>query len=357
MSPAPADPNPRGFASDNHSGVHPLVMDAIVAANHGHTTAYGADPWTAAAHARLREHFGEGADPYLVYTGTGANVLALRQFARPGDAVICASSAHINVDEAGAAEAIAGVKLLPVNTKDGKLTPELAETPMQRLRLGDPHSPQPRAISISQATELGTVYTPEEVRALADFAHAKEMLLHIDGARLANAAAHLDASLAAITTEAGADFVCFGGTKNGLLGGEAVVFAHPGLGKGFASTRMQGTQLASKMRFLGAQFDALLSGDLWRQTAAHANAMATKLAARLAEIDGVILPFAVESNAVFVVLPGEAVEPLKSALPGDLPFHSWGAEESGLIRLMCSWDTTAEDVDALVSAAAEAIAS
>jgi threonine aldolase len=283
-------------------------------------------------------------------------VLALRHIARPGDAVICAATAHINADEAGAAEAIAGVKLLPVDTNDGKLTPELAANPIRAVRPGDPHSPQPRAVSISQATELGTVYTPAEVRALADFAHSHDMLLHVDGARLANAAAHLELPLAATTTDAGADFLSFGGTKNGLLAGEAVIFLRPELGARFQHTRMQGTQLASKMRFLAAQFDALLSADLWQRNAAHANAMAAELARRLREIDAVILPFPIESNAVFAVLPAAAIEPLRAALPGDLPFHSWGAEDAGLIRLMCSWDTTAEDIDQLAGAIADAVA-
>ncbi len=345
--------HPRGFASDNHSGAHPDVIAAIVAANTGHASAYGADPWTAAAHNRLREHFGEQADPHLVFTGTGANVLAMRAFARPGDAVICPATAHMNVDECGAPEALAAVKLLPIPTRDGKLTPELAATAIKRI--GDEHAAQPRALSISQATELGTVYRPGEVRALAELAHSRDLLLHIDGARLANAAAFLETPLRETTTDAGADILSFGGTKNGLLGAEAVIFLTPGIGERFAFIRKQGTQLASKMRFLAAQLDALLKDDLWLRNARHANSMAQQLGARLEQIDGVELTQPVESNAVFAALAPAAIDRLRAALPGDLPFHVWN-QDLGEIRLMCSWDTTPDDIDALATAAAKAAA-
>jgi threonine aldolase len=314
--------------------------------------AYGDDPYTAAAEQRFREHFGEQAVPFLVFNGTGANVLALLSLCRSYDAVICPQTAHLNVDECGAPERIAGVKLLTVDTRDGKLTPELVAERIARV--GDQHASQPRAVSISQATELGTVYTPEEVGALAELAHEHGMLLHIDGARLANAAAGLGLSLRALTTDAGADAVSFGGTKNGLLLGDAVVFLRPELARDFRFVRKQSMQLASKMRFLAAQFEALLGGDLWHRNASHANAMARRLAEAISAIDGARIAYPVEANGVFVSLPAAAIERLRSSLPGELPFHVWD-ETAGIVRLMCSWDTTTGDVDGLASALATAV--
>ena len=342
-----SDERPRGFGSDNHSGAHPEVLAAIAAANDGHAPAYGADPWTARARQLFREHFGPDAEPFLLFNGTAANVLALRALARPGDAVICPATAHLNVDECGAPEAIAGVKLLAVETVDGKLSPELAASRIERL--GDEHAAQPRAISVSQASERGTVYRPEELRALSELAHQHGLLLHVDGARLANAAASLELGLRDLTTDAGVDVLSLGGTKNGLLAGDAVVFLRPELGERFEFVRKQGMQLASKMRFLATQFEALLDGDLWLRNARHANDMARRLGGALEGIDGVELSQAVQSNAVFATMPPTAIPRLQAELPGELPFHVWDPERSE-IRLMCSWDTTAEDVDRLVAA-------
>jgi threonine aldolase len=333
----------RTFASDNNSGVHPEILGAIAAANEGHVTAYGDDPYTAAARDSFRRHFGTEAEAFPVFNGTGANVLALQAMARPHEAVICPRTAHLNEDECGAPERIAGTKLLTVETTDGKLTPELAASRIGRI--GEQHAVQPRILSISQATELGTVYTVDEVRALAEFAHERALLLHMDGARLANAACSLGVELSVLTMEAGVDALSFGGTKNGLLLGEAVVFLRPELAEGFDFVRKQSMQLASKMRFISAQLEALLRDDLWRRNAERANTMARKLAELIEPIDGVELAYPVEANAVFVALPGPAIEPLRGELPGDSPFYVWD-EERGVVRLMCSWDTTPEDVEA-----------
>jgi threonine aldolase len=339
--------HPRGFASDNFSGAHPDVLAAVAEANAGHVPVYGEDSYTAAAEARLREHFGDESRPFLVFNGSAANVLSLLAAARPFEAVICPETAHMNVDECGAPERIAGVKLLTVHAPDGKLTPELAARHVKRV--GDQHAVQPRVVSISEATELGTVYTPDEIRALADLAHERDMLLHVDGARLANAAAALGRPLRALSTDAGVDLLSFGGTKNGLLLGDAVVFLNAELAHGFAYLRKQSMQLASKMRFIAAQFDALLREDLWLRNASHANAMAARLANAVKEIPGVRITQLVESNAVFAILPRDAIDRLLAKWPGDLPFHTWNAG-IGEVRWMTSWDTTPEDVDRLAEA-------
>jgi threonine aldolase len=344
--------HPRGFASDNNSGAHPEVLEAIAAANEGHVVAYGDDDYTAAARGCFRKHFGETAEPFMVFNGTGANVLALEALARPYEAVICPATAHLNVDECGAPERIAGVKLLPVETADGKLTPDLVAERITRV--GDQHASQPRVVSISEATELGSVYTPAEISALAELAHEHEMVLHVDGARLANAAAALDVPLRALTTDPGVDVFSFGGTKNGLLVGDAVVFLRPGLAEDFLFIRKQSMQLASKMRFLATQFEALLGGDLWHRNASHANAMAGRLADAISGIDGVQLAYPVQANGVFATLAPDAIRRLGDALPASLPFYVWD-EVAGTIRLMCTWDTTEDDVDGLVAALTAAV--
>jgi threonine aldolase len=332
---------PRGFASDNWSGAHPQVLDAVARANDGHAPAYGDDAWTVAADELFRRHFGEDARAFLVLTGSGANVVALRALTRAYDAVICPETAHLNVDECGAPERLAGVKLLTVDTPDGKLTPELASPRIDRI--GDEHASQPRVISISESTELGTVYSPAEIRALADLAHDHDLLLHIDGARLANAAVGLDATLAELTADCRVDALSFGGTKNGLLFGDAVVMLRPGLADELKFLRKQSLQLASKLRFVAAQFEALLEGDLWSRCAAQANAMASRLGEIVRGADGVELAHPVEANEVFVRLPGDAIERLSDALPGELPFHRWPGEPN-LIRLVCSWDSGEEEI-------------
>jgi threonine aldolase len=335
----------RGFASDNAATIHPQAIAAIERVNVGHAFGYGHDRVSEALAERFSEAFGEQARAFPVWGGTAANVLCLRAACRPWDGVICTDTAHLNVDECGAPEAIAGVKLLAAPAEDGKLTPASLE---RRLgREGDEHAVQPRVVSISQCTELGTVYTIDELAALVELAHARGLLVHVDGARLANAAASLCVPLRAITTDVGVDMLSFGGTKNGLLGAEAVVFLKPRLADGFEYLRKQSMQLASKMRFVSAQLDALLRDELWLECATQANAMAALLAERVMGINGVRITRPVEANAVFAELPQEAIV----ALLERYDFYVWdeGASE---VRWMCSWDTTVEDVEQFVAAVA-----
>lgn len=331
----------RMFASDNASGAHPAVIDAIRAANDGHAYAYGDDDWTRAAEAVLRRHVGQHAQPFFVFNGTGANACALAAVMRPYEAVICPKTAHINVDECGAPERLTGGKLIAVATPDGKLTPDLVERAI--FGVGVEHHSQPRVVSISQSTEYGTVYRPAEIAALAEFAHERGMLLHVDGARISNAAAALGCSLREMITDAGVDVLSFGGTKNGMLYGEAVVFLREGIGADFRFVRKQCAQLASKMRFIAAQFIALFGGDLWLENARHANDMARLLADGVNGIPGVRITQPVEANEVFAALPHEAIEPLVEAYG----FYVWD-EHADEVRWVTSWDTTAEDVGRLV---------
>jgi threonine aldolase len=333
----------RGFASDNSAGVHPAVMEALAAANRGHVYGYGHDDRTRAAQARFAEHFGDHARAFFVFNGTAANVLSLRAACRRWEAVICADSSHLNVDECGAPESVAGVKLLTIAVEHGKLTPELVQSRIERL--GDEHAVQPRVVSVSQCTELGTVYTRPELRALAEHAHAHGLLLHMDGARLSNAAATLELTLGELSAGAGVDILSFGGTKNGLLGAEAVVFLAPELADGFDYVRKQSLQLASKMRFLAAQFEALLTDDLWLHGARRANAMAIRLAAAVRDVPGLTITQPVQTNAVFATLPASAIRSLRD----QFEFYVWN-ERRGEVRWMCSWDTTEDDVDTFARA-------
>ena len=338
----------RGFASDNNAGVHPRVLDAVRAANQGHTLAYGDDIYTEAAVGKFREQFGEGVEVFFVFGGTGANVSGLASVARPHQAVVCAETAHVNVDECGAPERFAGCKLLALATPDGKLRAEQIEPLLARV--GDQHHVQPRVVSVSQATELGTVYTVGELARLAEFAHARGMLLHVDGARLANAAAHLGVSLRGLTAEAGVDVLSFGGTKNGMMYGEAVVFFDPQRARDFKFVRKQGAQLPSKMRFIAAQFNALFTEDLWLQNASHSNRMARLLADELRQIPQIEITQPVESNAVFAVFPRERV----AAIQERFFFYVWN-EQTSEVRLMCSFDTTEEDVRDFVGVVRERV--
>jgi threonine aldolase len=338
----------RGFASDNAATVHPRVLQAIAAVNTGHAFGYGHDAVSERLQAHFAAEFGEQAQVFPVFNGSGANVLAIRAACRPYEAVICTDAAHINVDECGAPEAIAGVKLLPVPHAGGKLTPEGLEARIERV--GDEHAVQPRLVSISQATELGTIYTAAETRRLADAAHARGLLVHLDGARLANAAAALGLPLRALTTDAGVDLVSFGATKNGALAAEAVVVLVPELAAGLPFLRKQTLQLASKMRFLDALLDALLDGELWRENAAHANAMAARLGAVLDGTPGLEITRPVEANAVFARLPARA----RTTLHGQFDFYDWD-EAAGEVRWMCAWDTTEADVDAFAAAVRTAL--
>ncbi len=333
----------KSFASDNYAGVHPDVLAAMAAANDGHAVSYGADPWTARAEALLRDHFGPQSQSLLVFNGSGANVLALRCACRPWQAVICAESAHVNVDEGGAPERIAGVKLLTVPTADGKLTP--ADIHARVTRVGDEHAVQPRVVTITQSTELGTRYSAAETAALAAAAHELGLVLHVDGARLANAAAGLELGLGAITADVGVDILSLGGTKNGMALGEAVVFLEPGLAEGARYLRKQTLQLASKGRFLAAQFVAMFEGDLWLRNARHANAMATRLAGHLSALPAVSITQEVQANGVFAVVPPDAADAVRTAWP----FYTWN-DCTGEVRLMCSWDTTEQEVDAFAQA-------
>jgi threonine aldolase len=338
----------RGFASDNNSGVHPRVMDALRSANHGHAVAYGDDVYTETAAGLFRERFGGRAEIFFVFGGTGANVSALAAVTRPFQAVVCAETAHVNVDECGGPELFTGCKLLDLPTPDGKLRPEQIEPLLARV--GDQHHVQPRVVSVAQATELGTVYAAEELARLAEFAHGRGMLLHVDGARLANAAAHLGVTLKELTAGAGVDVLSFGGTKNGMMYGEAVVFFDPALAENFKFVRKQCAQLPSKTRFVAAQFTALLGGDLWRETAAHANRMAQALAAELRTIPRVHITQPVESNAVFALLPRESIARVQERFS----FYVWN-EQTSEVRLMCSFDTTEEDVKELAAVMREAV--
>lgn len=338
----------RHFASDNYAGVHPEVLQAMAEANVGHAPSYGNDRWTERAQSVFREHFGPSTRAFPVFNGTAANVLGIQAVTRPYHAVICADGAHINVDECGAPERFTGCKLVLCSSPDGKLRP--ADIISRLTGIGDEHRVQPRVVSIAQATELGTVYTPEEIRALAETAHANSLLLHMDGARVANAAVGLGVSLRQITTDVGVDILSFGGTKNGLMGAEAVLFLGGPDQAEFLFLRKQAMQLASKMRFLSAQFVALLGTDLWRRNAENANRMARLLAARLEGVSRITITQAVEANGVFARVPPEHIP----ALQERAFFYVWNPATSE-VRWMMSWDTTAEDVEQFAQAVREIV--
>ncbi|MDH6678897.1 threonine aldolase [Rhodococcus sp. LBL1] len=340
---------PYSFASDNWSGIHPEVLAAIAAANTGQAPSYGGDEWTARFRERMKTLIHEDVEAFPVLNGTGANVLALQAALPRWGAVICARTAHVAADETGAPEKTGGLKLFTVDTPDGKLTPEIVD--QEAWGWGDTHRAQPLAVSIAQVTELGTCYTPNEIRALADHAHARGMLLHVDGSRLTNAATHLGVSLAALTSEVGVDVLSLGGTKNGLLGAEAVIVLRPGATPGMEFLRKVDLQLASKMRFVSAQLLALYEGDLWERAASHANAMATRLAegmrklASSGAVPGLEIVYPVESNAVFATLSPE----VENRLQGRFTLGSWPTVPN-LFRFMCAYDTPVEEVDAVLEA-------
>jgi threonine aldolase len=335
------------FASDNQAGVHPSVLDAIVDANRGDAPAYGADAWTARARHLLRCEFAEDAEIAFVFTGTASNVLALQCLLRPHEAVITATTAHLNVDECGAPERFLGTKLLAVPAPDGKLTPELVD--LHTRNWNDVHRVQPRVVSISQPTEFGACYTVAELQSLVEHVHALGMRVHVDGARLANAAAALGCELAATTSAVGVDLLSFGGTKNGLAGAEAVVAFDADLARTLPFMQKQSMQLASKMRFISAQFVALFSDRLWWRNATHANEMANRLANGLQGIGSIKLTRRQETNAVFAALPAAAIDELREKYP----FFVWDAE-AGEVRWMTAWDTPPDDVDEFLDALAHA---
>jgi threonine aldolase len=331
----------RSFASDNNAGVHPEVLKALSAVNQGHAVGYGDDPYTAAALRHFNRHFGDDVEVFFVFNGTAANCLSLKALTNSYEAVICADGAHINVDECGAPEKLTGCKLIPIPAPGGKLTVDAVRAVYHGI--GDQHHVQPRVISITQATEVGTVYKPAEIRALADFAHMHAMFLHVDGARIANAAASLGKTLRECTRDAGVDVLSFGATKNGGMGAEAVVFFDSKLATNFKFYRKQGMQLASKMRYLSAQFEALFNDDLWLKNARHSNRMAQLLKRRLGSIPGVKIVYPVEANGVFAKIPRTATTKLLNRYF----FYPWDAERS-VVRWMCSWDTTEDDVKQFV---------
>ncbi|MGB8862407.1 MAG: beta-eliminating lyase-related protein [Ilumatobacteraceae bacterium] len=337
MPPAPE----LAFASDNAAGGHPAVVEALVAANAGHALAYGSDRWTDEAQARFRDLFGPTSEAFLVWNGTGANVMALATMVRPADCVVCTEWAHIAVDEAGAPERALGAKLLTLPTPTAKLIPEQLEA-LAHFQ-GVQHHAQPGVVSITQSTELGTLYTAEEVAALCETAHKMGMVVHLDGARIANATAALGGTVAALrsfTVDAGVDVVSFGGTKAGLIGGEAVVYLDPALAQRAKFVRKMVNQLPSKMRFVAAQFNALLEDDLWIRGAQHSNVMATRLYQATRDIPGVQYDHAPQVNSLFPSLPAQAIAPLCDWCF----FWDWDVSRNQ-VRWMTAWDTTSDDVD------------
>jgi len=332
----------RSFGSDNHSGIHPQILESIQQVCADFVPAYGEDPYTLEAEQLFMQEFGTDARIFFAFNGTGANVLCLKALTQSFHAIICTNSAHIHVDECGAPERFTGCKLITVAAPDGKLTPDLVKKELKGF--GFQHHAQPKVISISQTTELGTIYKPQEIAALAMLAHEHDMYLHVDGSRLANAAAFSGISFKAMITDTGVDALSFGGTKNGMLLGEAVVLLRPHLAENFLYIRKQAMQLFSKSRFIAAQYIAYFKNRLWEQTATHANQMAAYLASRLKDLPQVTVTHPVESNAVFAVLPPEVCNQL---LEKHL-FYVWD-EEICQVRWMCSFATTKEDVDIFIS--------
>ena len=334
--------NRRGFASDNNAGVHPNILTALTEVNDGHVIAYGDDPYTEKASAQLREIFGQETEVFFVFIGTAANVLGLSTVTQSYHAVICPETAHINVDECGAPEKFSGCKLLTCSTPDGKLTVDMIASHMHGI--GFEHHVQPRMVSITQATELGTVYTVDEIREIARYTHEHGMLLHMDGARISNAAVSLGSDFYEMTGGAGVDVLSFGGTKNGMMYGEAIIFFDQALCKDFKYRRKQGMQLASKMRYIAAQFSVFLENELWKENASHANRMARKLYASVKDIPGLEVTRQVESNAVFARIPSHIIP----ALQDEFFFYVWD-EELSEVRWMCSFDTTEADIESFAS--------
>ena len=327
----------RSFASDNNSGVHPLVMEALSRANADHALGYGDDRWTEEAVAKIKETFTPDCVPLFVFNGTGSNVVALQVMTRPYHSIFCAETAHIYVDECGSPVKMTGCQIRPIATSDGKLTPELMQPYLHGF--GDQHHSQPRALYISQCTELGTIYTPEELKRLTDFAHLNGMYVHMDGARLSNAVAYLGCDPRDITSRVGIDVLSFGGTKNGMMFGEAVVFFNPEVAKEVQYIRKQLMQLHSKTRFIAAQFSAVLKHDLWLKTAGHANRMARMLANEAAKIPGIRITQEVQGNEVFAIIPRDKITKLQS----ECFFYIWD-ENASEVRWVCSFDTTESDI-------------
>jgi threonine aldolase len=325
------------FASDNYAGVHPEVMDALLQANRDHASSYGADEFTQRAIEKFKKLFGESIDVYFAYNGTGANVLGLQTITQSFNSILCSELAHINVDESTAPEKFTGCKLIPVPTRDGKITP--ADIEARIIRLDDQHHPQAKAISISQTTEYATVYTIDEIKALSSLAKKYNLYLHMDGSRISNAAVSLHTEFASFTRDAGVDVLSFGGTKNGMMFGESVIFFNPDLSRQFKFVRKQAMQLHSKMRFIGAQFDALLTNDLWKRNANHSNRMAKLLESELRSVSKIKITQSVDANGVFAIIPKEWTDELQK----QNYFYVWN-DKTNEVRLMCSFDTTEQEI-------------
>ncbi len=333
----------RGFASDNNSGISPEVLHMIEKVNTGHCAGYGDDRYTHEATNLIMEHFGQNAIPYFAFTGTAANVLSIGSVAQSFHSVICAATAHIYIDECGAPEKFNGCKLIPVETPDGKLTPGLIQKHLSGF--GFEHHSQPRLISISQPSEMGTVYSLNEIKELSKLAHKKGMFLHMDGTRLANAVVSLNTTFKEITRDSGVDILSFGGTKNGLMAAESIIFFDKKLVPDFKYIRKQGMQLASKMRFISAQFIAYLSDGLWKRNAMHANHMAQLLYEQVKSIEQIKITQKVEANGIFAIIPKDVTEPLRELFF----FYNWN-DETNEVRWMTSFDTTEEDINDFVVA-------
>lgn len=332
----------RGFGSDNNAGVHPEILSEISSANIGHVIGYGSDIYTEQAQKLFKEHLGNSTETFFVFTGTAANVLSLTSITHSWNSVITADTAHLEQDECGAPEKFAGCKILTVDTPDGKITTGLIEKHMHGIDFE--HHSQPKVISVTQSTEMGTVYTSGEIRKIADYAHSKGMLLHMDGARIANAAVSLNLPFKAFTTDAGVDVLSFGGTKNGMMFGEAICFLKPGLSNDFKYIRKQGMQLASKMRFISAQYIAYFRDELWKKSATHSNAMARNLAEKLRQLPKLKITQAVQSNGLFVIIPSDVAEKVST----HYFFYPWN-EKTSEYRLMTSWDTSEEEINDFIS--------
>ncbi len=332
----------KGFASDNNSGISGEVLSKINEVNYGHTTGYGDDAYTRKAIGLFKDHFGNSAVPHFVFTGTAANVISLATLTRSFNSVLCAKTAHINVDECGAPENFSGCKIIPIETKNGKLTPELILPHLNGF--GFEHHVQPKIISITQPTELGTVYSLSEIMNISALAKKYNLMLHMDGARLANAAVALNLTFRELTVDAGVDILSFGGTKNGLLAAESIIFFNPGDINDAKYIRKQAMQLASKMRFISAQFIAYLENDLWRRNALQANHMTEVLYQKIKDLKKIQITQPVESNGIFVCIPKEIIEPLRK----EYFFYDWD-KNTGEVRWMCSFDTTEKDIDNFVA--------
>lgn len=328
----------RGFASDNNAGAHPEILKEVINANAGHVVGYGADTYTEKAEELFREHLGSATRPFFVFTGTAANVLGITAITRSWNSVVTADTAHLETDECGAPEKFTGCKILTVETPDGKITPELIARHIHGFDFE--HHSQPKVISITQSTEMGTVYTVQEIKKISHYAHSMGLLLHMDGARIANAAAAMGLPFRAFTTDAGVDILSFGGTKNGMMFGEAICFLRPELAANFKYIRKQGMQLASKMRFISAQYIAYFKNDLWKELATHANEMSQVLAEKLQQVDGIRITQKVQVNGVFVIIPKDVAEKVRK----QYFFYPWN-EFTSEYRLMTSWDTTIEDIE------------